>query len=148
MRPVNDSTTEPTNTIEIATDPIVFFDGVCGLCNGIVDVLLKIDRERVLRFAPLQGHTARRLNMDTDVKPSMRSLIYVDEKGCYYQSDAAFEILRRLGSGWRILASGRAFPRSVRDGIYGLVARNRYQWFGRTGTCRVPTAEEQARFLP
>jgi len=128
--------------------PIIFFDGVCGLCNAVVDRLLRADRDALFRFAPLQGETARALLSPQDDDPLRWTLVYLDERGLHTQSDAALESCRRLGGMWRLLSLLRVLPRPLRDAAYRVVVRNRYRWFGRREACRVPSAAERARFLP
>ena len=123
---------------------IVFFDGVCGLCNGFVDFLVRHDRSRALRYAPLQGNTAAgfaRLPRDLD------SVVVVHDDRVLVKSDAALTALSRLGGVWRLSAVARVIPRVLRDAVYDLIARNRYRWFGKHETCRRPTTDEAAWFL-
>ncbi len=127
--------------------PIIFFDGVCVLCNGFIDRMLRADRGGIFRFAPLQGETARTLLPPQDDDPLRWSLLYRDEHGVHAQSDAALEICRRLGGAWAMLSLLRLAPRRLRDAVYRLVVRNRYRWFGQRATCRVPSPAERARFL-
>ena len=75
-------------------------------------------------------------------------MIYLDEKGMYDQSEASLQVYRRLGGIWWFLSLARFVPRFIRDGMYRLMAHNRYKIFGEKDTCRVPTPEERARFLP
>lgn len=130
------------------TKPIIFFDGVCGMCNRFVDVMLRADRRQQFLFAPLQGETAAKMLPPLDEKPEEWSLIYLDETGTHDQFDASLEIYRRLGGMWHLLALFRHIPRSIRTPAYRVIARNRYRWFGRRDACRLPTAAERARFLP
>jgi len=128
--------------------PIIFFDGVCGMCNRFVNIILRADRKGVFRFAPLQGETAQRLLPPLPDDPTEWSMLYLDERGVHDQSDASLEVYRRLGGWWAVLSLARFVPRFLRTPVYRLIARNRYRWFGRQETCRVPTPEERARFLP
>jgi predicted DCC family thiol-disulfide oxidoreductase YuxK len=128
--------------------PIIFFDGVCAMCNRFVDGVLRADRRGVFRFAPLQGETARALLPPLTTDPAEWSVIYLDEHGRHDQSEAALAVCRRLGGAWRLLGLARLVPRPLRDALYRVVARHRYRWFGRRPACRVPSAEERGRFLP
>lgn len=124
----------------------VFFDGHCNLCNGFVDWLLQRDSNRKLHFASLQGKTAQEHDLQSTGDPE--SIIYLQDGIKLEQSEAVLGILAALGGAWKLTAVLRAIPRPVRDVVYRYVARNRYKFFGRRPTCRLPTAEEQARFLP
>ncbi len=128
--------------------PIIFFDDVCAMCNGFVDLILRVDGRHRFLFAPLRGETARKLLPQLSEDPRDWLMIYVDESGIYEQSDASLQVYRRLGGPWRALSRARHIPRSMRNPVYRVIARNRYRWFGKRDTCRVPSAEEKARFLP
>jgi predicted DCC family thiol-disulfide oxidoreductase YuxK len=128
--------------------PIIFFDGVCGMCNRFVDIVLRADRLGTFRFAPLQGETARQRLPALPEDPTAWSFVYLDERGVHDQSDASLEIYRRLGGFWWLLGLVRFVPRTVRNALYRVLARNRYRWFGRRATCRVPRLAERERFLP
>lgn len=128
--------------------PIIFFDGVCGLCNAFVSSIARVDRGRTFWFAPLQGPTAAALLPPRSGNPCDWSMFYLDERGLHDQSDASLEVYRRLGGWWSVLGWLRFVPRAVRTSVYRIVARNRYRWFGKADVCRVPTPAEQARFLP
>lgn len=133
---------------EAAAAPIVFFDGVCGLCNASVDRLLRWDRRGVLRFAPLQGETAAKLLGPLPPDPTTWSMRLAEGDRISDQSDAALRILGILG-GWGTLA--QVFwlvPRFLRNFVYRAVAVRRYRWFGKQETCRLPKPGERARFLP
>ena len=127
--------------------PIVFFDGVCGLCNAVVDVLLRADRRQILRFAPLQGETAARL-LRLGPGDTLDTIRLLDERGAHDKSTAALRICGHLGGPWHLARALWLIPRPWRDLVYGWVARNRYAWFGKKTACRLPTAAERARFLP
>jgi len=128
--------------------PIVFFDGVCELCNRTVDFLLRRDPAGVFRFAPLQGETARTQLPAGDVE-SRETIVLLDEQGRHRGESAAVRILWRLGRGWKVAAGLLwLFPRPVRDAGYRLVSSTRYRLFGKKETCRTPTPDEREWFLP
>ena len=126
--------------------PVIYFDGYCGLCNGFVDFVLARDRARRFRFAPLQGTTARaRFGDPGDVDPTT---ILLEEEGTVFErSTAALRIITALGGFWRLAGLLRLVPRFIRDAVYDWIARNRYGWFGKRDSCRLPSPEERAVFL-
>ena len=126
--------------------PVIYFDGYCGLCNGFVDFVLARDRARRFRFAPLQGTTARaRFGDPGDVDPTT---ILLEEEGTVFErSTAALRIITALGGIWRLAGLLRLVPRFIRDAVYDWIARNRYGWFGKRDSCRLPSPEERAVFL-
>lgn len=128
--------------------PIIFFDGVCAMCNRFVNLILRVDRRGRFRFAPLQGETAKRLLPELAADPRRWSVLYLDERGLHAESDASLEVCRRLGGWWWLVSLGRLVPRWIRDPVYRLIARNRYRWFGKRDACRAPGPTERSRFLP
>ncbi len=126
----------------------MLFDGVCNLCNASVDFIVKRDGRAAFRFASLQSEAGeallRRFQLPTD---EHRSLVLVEGDRHYTRSSAALRIARRLGGLWPVFYAFIVVPRFLRDAVYDLVARNRYHWFGKRDTCRVPTPELKSRFL-
>ena len=127
--------------------PSVFFDGVCGLCNATVDLLLRADRHHRLLFASLQGETAHaRLGLPADAP--LDTLVLLDAQGRHDRSSAVLRIAYYLGGPWHALAVFWLVPRPVRDAVYQFIARHRYVWFGKRATCRLASPAERGRFLP
>ncbi len=128
--------------------PIVFFDGVCNLCNNSVDFIIRRDKKATFLFATLQSESASKLlssyHFDTG---DLTTLVLLKEGKLYTQSRAALEICRRLNGLWPILYVFRLVPAFLRDAIYNWVSRNRYGWFGRRDSCRLPQPHEKMRFL-
>lgn len=131
-----------------AGHPVIFFDGVCGLCNRFVDFVIRHDRQGVFRLAPLQGETARDRLAEADVL-DLKTMVLVDPSGTYRKSTAVLRVLGRLGTFWKFAAALLwVIPRPLRDLGYSWIAANRYAIFGRKETCRLPSAAERERFLP
>jgi predicted DCC family thiol-disulfide oxidoreductase YuxK len=127
---------------------LIYYDGLCGLCDRFVQFVLRRDRAARYRFAPLQGSTAQgRVPATLDPRAS-ETVILEEEDRFRVRSDAALAILSGLGGAWRLTALLRVIPRPVRDAVYDVVARNRHRWFGRRAECRVPQPHERDRFLP
>ncbi len=127
---------------------MIFFDGVCGLCNHWIDFVVARDRKQQFRFAPLQGDTAREC-LGMAAGESLSSVVLLDATGIYRKTDAVWRMLMRLGGVWRMAGwMLRLIPRPIRNWSYDFIACHRYRWFGRKETCRLPTADERARFLP
>ncbi len=142
-------TVKDTPQARASDGPLVFFDGVCGLCNGAVDWLLSHDRRELLRFAPLQGVTAAERGLGPTGDAKGWSMVLVDEAGVHRGSSAALRTVRHLGGVWGWLAGAALIvPRPLREAVYRVVAGNRYRWFGQRDVCRMPTPRERERFLP
>lgn len=127
---------------------ILFFDGVCGLCNWSVDFVLRRDFNNDFQFAPLQGDTAKALLTPADIE-NLNTLVLLVGDRTYRKSAAVVRILWQLGPLWRCLGALLwLIPLPLRNLGYSMVSRNRYHLFGKKESCRIPTAEERARFLP
>ena len=136
------------------SNPIILYDGVCGLCNSLVQFLLKRDNYGRLRFASLQSDFAtkvlKRHGFDPKDLDTMHLVENYDQPGerVLQRSTAILRAGRELGGVWSFLAAlGRVVPRPLRDMFYGLVARNRYRVFGKYETCMLPDPNQRSRFL-
>lgn len=127
---------------------IILFDGVCNLCNGVVQFIIKRDREQKFRFAPLQGKTGKKLLAEFGIDPAdTDSIVLVDGDSHYVKSAAALRIAKDLNGIYPLLYSFIAVPGFLRDGVYDIVAKYRYRWFGKKESCMIPTIDLQSRFL-
>ena len=131
----------------IPAKPVIFFDGVCGLCNAFVDFVLAHDRERRFLFAPLQGSVAKDL-LPPEMTADLNTVVlWRPGQPLLTKSEAALTVLKELGGAWQWIRVFGAVPGLLADRVYDLVAENRYRIFGRRDVCRVPTSEERAHFL-
>jgi predicted DCC family thiol-disulfide oxidoreductase YuxK len=138
----------PENGKTGTSDTIVYFDGVCGMCNQVVNFLMTIDPQGKLRFAPLQGETAKE-NLPAEDIAEVKSLVVSVSGKTFRHSAAVIRILKALGGKWSVFAVVLwMIPRPLRDLGYRMISRYRYRIFGKHETCRLPTPEERARFLP
>lgn len=129
------------------TNPILFFDGVCGLCNSVVDWVLRNDRRGVVRFSPLQGQTAQQRLPDVD-RERLDTVVFIEGDRITRRSTAIVRLLSHLGGIWTVLAWLLwLIPWPLRDVGYRAVSKLRYRLFGKKETCRLPTPDERARFL-
>jgi predicted DCC family thiol-disulfide oxidoreductase YuxK len=129
--------------------PVVVFDGYCVLCDGWVSFIMARDHRHLFRFAPLQGRAGQRLlNAAGPDAAGGESVVLVLDGRAYTKSTAALRIFGLLDYPWTLLQGLLIVPRVLRDAVYDLVARNRYAWFGRRTSCRLPSPQEQSLFLP
>ena len=130
------------------TDAIVLFDGVCNLCNGMVQFVIRHDRDARLRLAALQSPQGQALlAWCGQVLNDFDTMVFIEGGRAYFKSSAALRLARYLSWPWPLLSLTLAIPQVGRDWCYDCVARNRYRLFGRTESCMVPTPEIQKRFL-
>ena len=126
---------------------VIYFDGHCNLCNRFVDFLISRDEKQKLKFAPLQGETAA-AKLPLEYRERLGTVV-LDLSGRYFvRSSAAILAVSELGGLYRLSRIFLVIPRIIRDWAYRYVARNRYLWFGRRDTCRLPSEKEKAQFLP
>ena len=126
---------------------IIFFDGICHLCNGFVDFVISRDKKHLYQFAPLQGETAKAL-LPENLRTELSSVIYLENDNIKQQSTAVISIMIGLGFPYHFCYIFYFVPARLRDFIYKWVANNRYTWFGQRETCRLPQAEERQYLLP
>lgn len=136
------------STLEKQETPIVFFDGVCNLCNGTVLFFLDHNPEKNLRFASLQSASAERiLGKKVLLGDSPSSVLFLENGNLYEKSNAVLRIAKHLSFPWNLAPLFRWIPTSLRNLVYEWIARNRYRWFGKSEVCRIPSPEYKSRFL-
>lgn len=126
---------------------ILFFDGVCGLCNKAVDFSMRHQKSTDLVYAPLQGETAKKL-LPSHYYQVMDSLVLYTPTGVYTESDAALRLAALYKRPWSWLRFLRLVPSFMRNSVYRWVAKNRYRIFGKKESCRLPSSSEKELFLP
>lgn len=127
---------------------IIFFDGVCNLCNESVRFIIKHDRKNYFLFAALQSEAAGELLKDFGLNENGPDSIVLLEGGkAFTKSTAALRICKKLSFPLRLLYTFIVVPAFVRDSAYNFVAANRYKWFGKKDSCLIPTPELKSKFL-
>jgi predicted DCC family thiol-disulfide oxidoreductase YuxK len=143
----------------MADAPVILFDGTCNFCDRVLHFVIDHERDRTLRFAALQSDAGRaRLDAVTTAEHASLlagatgdgdpdSVVLIEGDRLYTHSTGALRIARHLRWPWRWAWAFLIVPRPIRDAVYRWFARHRYQWFGKTESCRVPTPDLRARFL-
>lgn len=132
---------------------LVLYDGVCGLCNRLLQFLLRHDHRRVFSFAALQSHLGQSMVARSGGNPADLTTFYVvaDYRTAFprvfVRSDAALFVAGELGWPWKGAQWMRVVPKGIRDRAYDIVARSRYRLFGRDDRCPIPTPEFRGRFI-
>ncbi len=124
---------------------IVFFDGVCNLCNGFVQFIIKRDPHDHFRFAALSSEPGQSVLERYHIKDD--SIVLMENGTVYTRSDAVLRIFRRLSGGYSLLYYGVFLPRPVRDFLYRMIANNRYRMLGKKDACWIPVPELTKKFL-
>lgn len=159
------STSQINSTVHSTVRRVIFFDGYCNLCNQWVDFLLRVLRARSkksahfsIQLASLQGKTAQEIftaagRTDLLAPPLNTVVLYervagtVGESEFYTESDAILRVFAELEFPWSWFGVFRFIPKSIRDAIYRWISKNRFRWFGKRESCRLPTPEERTWFL-
>ncbi len=127
---------------------LVLFDGVCNLCNGVVQFVIARDPSNRFQFGALQSASAQRvLDLHDMPDPLPGSIVLVEDGHVFTRSTAALRIARHLAFPWPLASAFFIVPRSLRDWIYDLVARSRYRWFGKREHCMIPSPGVRSRFI-
>jgi len=129
-------------------EPLILFDGVCNLCNAWVRFVVRRDAAGIFRFIAQQSPIGQTIIEEhLSGASQLSSVILTEGNAIYTESDAVLQILARLSPPWSWIALLRIIPRRIRDACYRFVVRHRYQWFGRTEMCQVPSADISSRFI-
>ena len=132
---------------------LVLYDGVCGLCNRLLQFLLARDRRAVFAFAPLQSATGRSTVERYGGNPDELTSFFVladyrtDRARLFGRGRAALFVAGELGWPWKMAIVLRVMPAAILDRLYDVVARNRYRLFGRFEQCPMPRPEFRRRFI-
>ena len=133
---------------ESLPDRVLFFDGVCNLCNGMVQFVIRQDKRKRLHFATLQSDPGVRfLNAHGLATEEIGTSVYWRNGQALTRSTGALNVARDVGGIWVLAYGSIILPRFIRDAVYDFIARNRFRWFGKRDTCMVPSPELKARFL-
>jgi len=133
----------------VTEPPILLYDGVCNLCHGAVQFVLKHEREPMVRFGSLQSAIGRELLVRHGFDPdALDSLVLIVEDRAFSKSTAVLRLTPYLRAPWSWLGVFRVVPRALRDWMYDRVAASRYRVFGRKDACMLPTGDAPPdRFL-
>lgn len=126
----------------------ILFDGVCNLCNGAVQFIIRHDPKEHFRFAAQQSDAGQALLQQFHLNDGVQNtIILIEGTHIYTRSTAALRIAKRLHGVWPFLYVCIAIPPFLRNAVYDLIAHYRYRLFGHKEQCMLPTPEIRKRFL-
>lgn len=125
---------------------VIFFDGVCNLCDSFVSFLVSLGLPHNMKVTSLQGKFAEEV-LSSQQREQLSSVLYLREQSLFRESTAVLYIMGDLKWYFRPLMTFLLIPAFLRDPIYHFVAKNRYRWFGKKETCRLPLEHERRYFL-
>ena len=127
---------------------IIFYDGVCNMCNSFVNTIISLDKKNQLFFSPLNGKIAKKLLKKHSEKiKNIDSVIFYTHSKISVKSKAVIDIINSLGSLYKIISILNIIPALLLDYIYDLVAKNRYSWFGKKSSCPMPDKKIVSQFI-
>ena len=127
---------------------IVCFDGICGICNKWIDFLIRIDEKKVLHYTPIQNEAIAPFLVQFGIDPKkLDTVVYIKQGEVFLKSDAVLKIIESLDWNTWLLPLLRVYPRSFRNYVYDIIAKNRYKIMKPKPSCRIPTPEEEDLFL-
>ncbi len=127
--------------------PILFYDGICVLCQGFVQWLIKRDKKEQFYYASLQQTLGQKVNQHLNIDETDDSVILLHQGRYFTRADVSLEVVRLLGFPYSLLRIAKVVPKSIRDRVYQWIAANRYQWFGKDESCLIPSGELKARLI-
>ena len=133
---------------EISSKKIIFFDGYCNLCNSQVNNILRIDKKNIFHYSALSSKFAiNSLKGKIDKKSIGKSIVFLNNGIVYTKSEAVIMILSEIGGFYNLFSFFKIFPSFILDFFYNIIAKNRYNWFGKSDNCFIPTKEISSRFI-
>lgn len=131
----------------MSNSKLILFDGVCNLCNGFVQFVIKYDTQQQFIFGSLQSAKAQQLLQQHGISQNLKTVVLIDDDVVYYKSDAALRIIKQLKFPIKLLYVFAIVPKFIRNWVYSMVATYRYKIFGKKDACMVPTPELKSRFI-
>ncbi len=128
--------------------PVIIFDGQCVFCSAWARFVLRVDRRHRYRLLPAQAALGRALYRHYGLDPEYyETNILLKDGRAYFKADGSIRMAQGLGFPWSAAVAARLLPARWREGLYDLVARNRFRIFGRSDVCYAPRPQDRDRFL-
>ena len=109
--------------------------------------IIKRDPDGFFQFAALQSEIGEELKKKHQIPDQLDSIIVIENNTVYDSSDAAFSISKHLNGLWKCFYMLKLIPKSLRNCVYKIIAKNRYNWFGKKDCCMIPSPDIRNRFL-
>ncbi len=137
-----------SDAINVHNPILILFDGVCNLCNGAVQFIIKRDSKEKFRFASLQSaygkSQLKKFKLDPD---SLHTVVLIEQDHAFERSDAVLRIAKQLDGPWKFFAAFQILPKFIRDAGYQVIASSRYRIFGKNNNCMIPSPDLKYRFV-
>lgn len=127
---------------------IILFDGVCNFCNDKVNFIIKNDKKDIFRFVAIQSETGKKIITYLGIDSALDSIILYEPGYAYFiKSEAVFRIIKHLSSSVKLLLLFNFIPTSIKNVFYDIIAKNRYNWFGKMEFCIIPSVDIVGKFI-
>jgi len=128
---------------------IVLFDGVCNLCDNVVNKVIVADRRDQFRFTSLDSELGQQILQQIGVDRAQTDsiVLYIPGEAYYVKSQAALMIAKYLGGWYSLLQIFMLLPTKLADVLYDYIAKNRYKWYGKKDECMIPSPSIRKKFL-
>jgi predicted DCC family thiol-disulfide oxidoreductase YuxK len=128
---------------------IVFFDGICNLCDASIQFIIKYDKNDVFRFVSIQSELGKMIisHIGIDISKIDSIILYIPNKAYFTKANAVLTIIKDLDSFLSIFYFLKIVPNYIKNTMYDFVAKNRYKWYGKKEYCLIPSTELKSKFL-
>lgn len=129
-------------------EKLILFDGVCNLCNGAVQYVIRHDKKELFTFASFQSESGKKILSQFHITSNdPDSFVFIQNNSVFHKSTAALKVARQLDGMVKIFYGFIIVPVVIRDMVYEFIAKNRYKWFGKSESCMIPSPSLKSRFL-
>ena len=127
---------------------IILFDGVCNLCNSLVNKIIRLDKHDKFLFASLQGKKGKEIIKEFNLQEkNIDSIVLYSNKEIKIKSRAVINIIYNINPLFRFIIIFRIIPSFILDLIYDFVSKRRYKWYGKKNKCMIPDKNIQSKFI-
>ena len=131
----------------IENKKIIFYDGLCSMCNRFVRILITLDIKEKFLLASLQGKNGKILQKKFSKELHEVDSVIFYNKQVYTKSSAVINILSELGGLYKLAYIFNIIPSFILNFLYDYIARNRFKWFNKLDKCPLPEKKNISRFL-
>jgi len=134
--------------MKIINEKIVYYDGLCGLCDGSISLILKFDKNNTLKYSSLQGKSGQILlkQLNKELHEFDTVLFKVNDQ-VYTKSTAVFKIIDSIGGWIKIFKIFNFLPQKFNDWVYSKIAKNRFKYFGKLKSCDISKFNIPGQFI-
>ena len=127
---------------------IILFDGVCNLCHGFVQFVIRNEKNNDLEFGSLQSPVGKKVLGEFNVQlENLDTIVFITNNKVFLKSSAVFQIFKFLKIPYSYFDILHILPLKISNYFYDKIAKNRYSFFGKRQTCWIPTEKLKSKFI-